>query len=627
MSSGVPQSRASESRAPVSALLRYATLRGIAALGSSQAAPMAQAMPNEPNYGDVTLEISHWHHAGAQTHSSAPSGAVATPPAHVGTTIASSKSAAIVVGVTTAPEHDERPPETRPHPQPPKPPSAPRLENGNAPADSNIVDDSEDDDAPKRHYALRDPLAALALVLALAYLAYLTYVGERAGHTEYVYTLARALVSRNTRRAVFEFPLVRLAVTRIGGPLALLSGALALPLAFATLIVVRVAGRFVIVGACVGALVLALLGTLRFAISFFATGDIFLAMLFLTLAFVCVVLFYLLYLSGASFMSLGTLFEQASEIVLCAMPALTISTAIVGALYGAFLLWWCGTVAALLTTSVSVMSARAAMAAGLLEAPGSSLGSGSSVAEAAGSVALVGGAEFSVYFCVILLVWISNIANGLLRVSIAGGANAWQHGRSVNAGVLAGLARALTFSLGSIAIATFFVTIVEFAHMLLSRIKTLQKRTGLGCFVSATKLALLVLRQVLRYINSFVFVEFALSGSSFMESSKLVYARFARGPAKAFFSYSASSYVLVALRTVIAFSSVALAAALRLAFGSNTTLSIDAWLTLVGARGTAAAYGVAYFVATLPTAWLESAAHARLVCEVDRERAEEKRPK
>lgn len=489
-------------------------------------------------------------------------------------------------------------------------------------------------------FRVRDQLFLLCLVIALSYMAYLTHVGMRNGHADYVFALARTLAGEHARAVVFEFPLVRLLLARLGGSLALLAAGVAAPLSLCCLVLIRVAGRFVVALSCAGALCALLAVAARAAAFFFSTDRIVLAFLCVSAAFTALILLYMLYGWRQALFAFGRLFEDSAAIVLCALPGLCAATFVLGLLYAAFVAWWALTLASLVTTDVSVIVAEASSAVGAYV--GMHLaGGGASVRDVAGRVAVadvvvdalrpqdaapavvfVGGAALPVYFCLFLFLWMSNIFNGVLRVAVAGGARAWQRGESASLGVVTTLGRALTFSLGSIALASLIVSMVEFVYMVVDRTRATVKRVGVRAAASLIKIVVVVFAAVLRYINSYVYVEIAASGSSFFDANARVFALFRKVPSKALLGYASASYVLVALRYAIAFLSVLVAALLRPQIsddGRALPLAAVLW-----SRSALVAYVAAYLVSALPTAWLETSAHARLVLEMEGAAADER---
>lgn len=476
-----------------------------------------------------------------------------------------------------------------------------------------------------RGATLRDPLAALALVLALAYLAYLTAASGRTGNVDFVFSLARALVSARARAVVFEFPLIRWLLARFGGPLSVAAAAATLPVSFVALLLVRVAGRAVVVVSCFGALAAVLGVALRGAAFFFASDAVAAALFFVGVAFVALVLIYMLYLNVAALVDYGRLFEDAAAIVFAALPALCVATLVIGALYVGFVAWLGVTLAAILTSDIGALVAGRRLVAdgapnGLDLGLGLGLDAGAIPVGAAEHVVFVGGSAANVYFCVLMGFWGLNILGGAMRVAVARGAHAWSRGASANAGVLGGLARALTLSLGSLAIAAFLVAVVEWTHAVLSRTRFVVKRLCLAQVAALLKVPLLALRYVIRYVNSYVYVELADSGCTFFEAGARVRARFCATPARAFVSYAATAHVVAALRAAIAWG--ALVVAVLVAPPRDAAGAPLALLAALRSRQALAAFCVGYTIAMLPTACLETATHARIVHDAATDAAE-----
>lgn len=437
-----------------------------------------------------------------------------------------------------------------------------------------------------RSYTLRDPLFALIYALALAYLGFLTWASTSSGQSDFVFALKRALTSSSARAAVFEFPFVRSLVAQLAlSTLVARACALAAPLSLVVLLAVRVAGRFVCVVACAAALVAALVAALRASAFAFTHEHVALALLCVCAAFVALVLLYVLRVQAHAVLAFGSLLEEAAAVVLCALPGLAAASLVVGALVALFAYWLAVTLASLLTQDVH----RAGTGTGT------------------GAVVFVGGSEASVYFCVLVGAWTLQLAKSVLRLSVAGGAHAWRRGDSASAGVLATLARALTLSLGSLAVASLLVTVVETANMLLERSRSLLKRAGLAYAASLLKCVLVALRCVLRYVNAFAYVEMARDGCSFFDASRRVFARVRTAPGSLLVSYSLARYVLTALRALVALGAVALAAA----WGASSLG------TGIASRSSALAFSCAYLVAGAPLAWLEGALHCALVHDLD----------
>jgi hypothetical protein len=428
---------------------------------------------------------------------------------------------------------------------------------------------------PRRAPPLRDPLWALALVLALAYLAYLTYVGGRGGatsHREFVFALSRALARADARRAIFEFPLVRLAVARLGGALVARALLFVAPLAVVALLVVRAAGRAVAVGVCAAACLGVAAAALRASALLFAHDAVSLALLCVALAFVALIALYLVYVARAALLAFGAVLEDAARIVVAALPALLAATLLLGALYACAVAWLFVTLADHLTATVS------------------------SVVDGDGGSIFIGGSATAVYFCVLMLLWLTNLFGAVLRVGVARGALAWSRAESVNAGVARGIFLGATLSLGSLALAALLVALVELVYVALERTRALFKHLGLSLVARVLKIVLLLVRSLLKTVNSFVYVEIAFFNISFWEAGARVGARLG----KTCVQVGGVAYVLVALRAGVAALAVALAAH-----------TLGEW------RGALAAFAVCYCAAALPAAWLESAAHARLVLDAD----------
>lgn len=456
----------------------------------------------------------------------------------------------------------------------------------------------------RRYTKLRDPLFALIFFVMLSYLAYLTHVGVKRGHAEYVFELARTLASEHVRRAIFEFPLVRAFVANLGGALSLVASLYALPLAIATVVCMRVAGRAVVLGACA-------LGALAACVAaFWGAGVLFevdavpVAMLCVVAAFGALVLLYFVYVLAPSLVELGARLERTSGIVIRALPSLLFVSLVVTLLHSLFLAWWALTVAALVTTRVveePVAPLESSSYESYYAANGTAISGGSG-----DEFVYVGGSETAVYYCVFLFLLVSNVVMGILRVAVAGGVGAAKRGHSPNGGVLAAWLRASTLSLGSVVAASLLLTFVETLHFVLLRMKKLAKRTGLSFLLGIAQIAVEVARWLVKFVNSFALVEVALTQKSFFRASRRVYERTFRRTGTILFSYQAAALVMLAFRLLVATLSLALA-----------LLTMARPLSDMATRQAILPFLASYGVAALPTLWIEAGLHALLVIEID----------
>jgi hypothetical protein len=473
--------------------------------------------------------------------------------------------------------------------------------------------EQQDQTATKR-LRLRDPIFALLFLLALAHLGYLTLVGSKSGHADYIFQLAKALSSDETRHAVFEFPLVRAFVSRLGGTLSFVASAMALPLALASLLFVRIAGRFTILAASASSCLALCIISAWQAVRLYDRDRELLATLCVVGAFVALLLLYLLYIVAPTLLQLGKRLERSASVVLQALPSLFIVSLMLTLMHSLFLMWWAITTASLMTTRIvgSIEPEPKTEPSDYdydytdTEAWNDSVHANLSSTD----FIYVGGSELSVYFCVFMLWLVSNIAASMLRMSVAGGVHSHLRKRSPNLGVLIGFARALTVSLGSLVLASLLLTVVETLLFLVVRAKKATKRLRsifwLTFLYTTASWALSIVLFFVRFINSFAIVEIAFSKKSFFKASRRVYERLAEQTGAMFASYTTTAYIMTALKILVATLSVLIALLVQ-GLPLRILWSTQALVPLM------ASYGIA----ALPMTWLESASHALLINDLD----------
>jgi hypothetical protein len=144
--------------------------------------------------------------------------------------------------------------------------------------------------------------------------------------------------------------------------------------------------------------------------------------------------------------------------------------------------------------------------------------------------------ETSVTNCVYLMVfgffWVSALASAIFQMTVAGSIAHWyfsHRNQSAGSGTFITLLRALTLSLGSLALGSLIIAILDFLNYILEQVKQLNsKNKVVVCVVWAVQCCLGCLRGVVKFVNRFAYIYIAIHGHSFCKSARDCYSLVSR---------------------------------------------------------------------------------------------------